>query len=426
MKLSERAQACKILVALLEKHQPLMHLLQDPTITPFTKTLCFSFARYYYRLIAIADTLVEKRPKEMNIWVCLLLGLLQIHVLKLPDYAVVKETVALVPAKQAWAKGFINAILRRFCREQMSIEAKLAEDSDYQSLHPKWLIEKLQNVWPGHWQTIVDANNAHPPMSLRVNLARISRAEYCNKLQQNKFSYTLIDATPSGIMLTNACPVTDLPGFAQGEVSVQDGAAQLAGTLLDLQPGLRVLDACCAPGGKLCHILEIESQLSACIGLDIDAQRLQRVQENALRLGLLPNLQSGDASQPQTWWDGKPFDRILIDAPCSATGIIRRQPDIRLLRHLKDIQNINQTQIQILKALWPLLAPQGILIYATCSIMPEENSQIIQAFLQEHSDATLEKIQVAWGHDTEYGQQIFPGEQGMDGFFYAKIVKNKP
>lgn len=423
MKLSERGQALKILMTVMQKQQPLTHLLQDPAVTPFTKTLCFGYARYYYRLAAIADSLLEKRPKEMNIWVCILLGLLQINVLQLPDYAVVKETVALLPAKQSWAKGFLNAILRRYCREHIAVHTALVNNSAYQTMHPGWLIKKLQKDWPADWQAILEANNIHPPMSLRINLARISREDYCAKLKQNNMTYSLIEDTAGGIMLTEALSVKELPGFAQGEISVQDGAAQLAGSLLELKPGQRVLDACCAPGGKLCQMLEREPQLATCVGVDIEAQRLQRVQENAQRLGVYPTLYTGDASKPHTWWDGKPFDRILIDAPCSATGIIRRQPDIKILRTLKDIQTMTQTQTQILQALWPLLAHKGILIYVTCSIMPEENAKMIQHFLAHHPDAALQPIPSSWGHDTGFGWQILPGEAGMDGFFYAKIRK---
>lgn len=424
MKPSERALALKILLDVMQKQQPLTQLLQDPAVTPFTKTLCFGFARHYYRLAAITDCLVEKRPKEMVVWICLLLGLLQITVLELPDYAVVQETVALLPAKLSWAKGFINAILRRFCREKNHILASVANHPDYQTMHPAWLTKKIQKDWPDQWQAIIDANNTHPPMSLRVNLACISREDYCAKLSSNNLAFSLLAHTPAGIMLNQACPVTDLPGFAEGEISVQDGAAQLAGPLLELKPGLRVLDACCAPGGKLCQMLEMEPELAECVGIDIDAQRLQRVQANCQRLKLQPSLHAGDACDPQAWWDGKAFDRILIDAPCSATGIIRRHPDIKLLRSLKDIQTITQIQAQILPALWPLLAPGGILVYATCSIMPEENTKIITHFLEQHADAGVQQNLQPWGHATGNGWQILPGEHEMDGFFYAKIGKN--
>lgn len=423
MKNSERAQALTILLHVLQKHQPLTQLLQDPTVTPFTKTLCFGFARHYYRLIAIADSMVDKRPKDLNIWIGLLLGLFQITVLKLPDYAVVQETVALLPSKQAWAKGFVNAILRRFCREQEAIQQKLVTNPDFMTMHPPWLVKKIKTNWPQHWQAIIEANNTHPPMSLRVNLSHSSREAYCARLDEQAILYSLIPHTAAGLIVEIACSVHDLPGFADGDISVQDGAAQLAGPLLNLQPGLRVLDACCAPGGKLGQILELESQLATCVGLDVDAQRLKRVQANCDRLGLHPSLHAGDAAQPQSWWDGQVFDRILVDAPCSATGIIRRHPDIKLLRTLSDVQTIAQVQTQILSALWPTLAPGGLLVYATCSIMPEENVQIIASFLAQHPDAHVDDSPQPWGHSTGHGWQILPGEHTMDGFFYAKLSK---
>lgn len=423
MKISERAHALEILFRLLQKHQPLAQNLQDPSVSPFTKTLCFGVARYYYRLEAIAESLVDKRPKALEIWICILMGLLQITVLKLPEYAVVQETVALLPGKQAWAKGFVNAILRRFCREQAAILKKLMPDPEFMSMHPFWFIEKIQKEWPQHFQAILTMNIQHPPMSVRVNLRRISLENYVARLEQAQISYCRIPHTAAGLIIRQPCPVQELPGFLEGELSIQDGAAQLAGPLLDLKPGLRVLDACCAPGGKLSQILELEPELGACIGIDVDAQRLKRVQDNCTRLGLKPSLKQGDATHPKSWWDGQLFDRILLDTPCSATGIIRRHPDIKILRNLSEIQAITKVQTQILTALWPLLTPGGILLYATCSIMPEENSQQIVEFLQQHPDAQIQTTEQAWGHATGHGWQILPGEHKMDGFFYAKIKK---
>ncbi len=425
MKNSERAQALTILIRLIQNQQPLSQNLQDPALSPFTKALCFGFARYYFRLVAIADKMVTKRPKDLNIWVGLLLGLFQISVLKIPDYAVVQETVALIPAKQSWAKGFINAILRRFCREQDNILQQLNNQPDFMTMHPAWMIRAFESHWPLASPAIIEANNAHPPMSLRVNLAHLSFEAYCARLDAQEIPHKIIPYTQAGLMIVHPCDVQALPGFSQGDISVQDGAAQLAGPLLDLQPGMRVLDACCAPGGKLTQILELEPQLSFCLGLDVDAHRLQRVEANCLRLGLNPSLCVGDALTPNAWWDGQYFDRILVDAPCSATGILRRHPDIKLLRTLDDIHQIARIQIQILTTLWQLLATDGILVYATCSMMPEENSHIIAEFLNTHPDAERDISPQPWGHSTGYGWQILPGDHNMDGFFYAKLFKKK-
>lgn len=424
MKSNERAQALDILLHCVQAQQPLSHLLKKPAITPFTKALCFGVTRYYSRLERMADQCVDKRPKDLSVWLCILLGLYQIDEMSLPDYAVVQETVSLLHSiKKSWAKGFVNAILRRFCRERDTLKQGLIDDPSFLYAHPKWLIQKIQHDWPSAWQTILQANNTHPPMSLRINQHRIAPEIYCERLTQHGILHHPIAHTSAGVILEQPCDVEDIPGFSAGDISVQDGAAQLAGLLLDLRPGLRVLDACCAPGGKTGQMLELEPQLDVCIGIDIDAQRLQRVYNNCQRLQVHPKLLQGDASDPTSWWDGKLFDRILLDAPCSATGIIRRHPDIKLLRKKADVEAITHVQKRILEALWPLLKPGGILIYATCSIMPEENELQIARFASQHQDALACTNPQPWGHSTGHGWQILPGEHQMDGFFYAQLSK---
>ncbi|MCL5272867.1 MAG: methyltransferase domain-containing protein, partial [Gammaproteobacteria bacterium] len=226
-----------------------------------------------------------------------------------------------------------------------------------------------------------------------------------------------------GITLDSPCDVHDLPGFSEGLISVQDGAAQLAASLLSLKPGLRVLDACCAPGGKTCHILESEAELLECVALDVDAKRLKRVKENLSRLDLETTLVQGDALVPQTWWDGQLFDRILLDAPCSATGVIRRHSDIKLLRTNEEVLAVSDIQKSMLNVMWPLLAPGGLMVYATCSVIAEENELQIAAFLASHPDCRIKQDHQIWGRATGHGQQILPGEQGMDGFFYSVLIK---
>ena len=236
---------------------------------------------------------------------------------------------------------------------------------------------------------------------------------------------SILPYAPNGITLTTPCDVHDLPGFSDGDVSVQDEAAQLAVSLLDLKPGLRVLDACCAPGGKTGHILETQSHLSACVALDIERTRLVRVQDNLNRLNVHATLVQGDGLHPESWWDGKPFDRILLDAPCSATGVIRRHPDIKLLRTESDITAVAEVQRGMLRALWPLLAPGGLMVYATCSIMPEENEQQIAPFIAENPDCQFKPRTQAWGQTTGHGWQILPGEHNMDGFYYSVLQKQR-
>jgi len=425
MKINERLQALHSLTKLLQDKTPLSHLLQSaPNLTPLIQEICFGVCRHYYHLQAIADQLVKKRPKELDVWVSLLIGLYQLHYLRIPDYAVVKETVALLAQiKKPWAKGLVNAVLRTFCREQEQILAAINDTPTFLYNHPEWFIARLRQDWPNNWQAILQENDAHPPMSLRVNAKQCTAADYLNRLQEAGVDARLAEHAPQGIELITPCDVHDLPGFASGEVSVQDGAAQLAASLLALKPGLRVLDACCAPGGKTCHILESEPKLAACVALDVDHKRLKRVSENLARLQLEATLLQGDGVHPQAWWDGIPFDRILLDAPCSATGVIRRHPDIKLLRSEADITAATRIQHDLLHALWPLLAPGGILVYATCSVMPEENEQQIASFIASQKDCVFAAKDYAWGESTGHGWQILPGNNHMDGFFYSVLIK---
>lgn len=424
---NERLHALNILTHLLVEKTSLSQLMPSSAeVSPMTKEICFGFCRHYFRLQAIANCLLQKKPKEIEIWVALLIGIYQLHYMKLPDYAVVKETVALLEKiKKGWAKGLINAVLRNFCRQQNEILTRLNKDPLFLYGHPQWLLKRLQTDWPNDWQAITKANEAHPPMTLRVNLRKISVVDYLHLLKQADIAAAPHPIAPEAIVLETPSDVHQLPGFAQGLVSVQDGAAQLAASLLSLKPGLRVLDACCAPGGKTCHILEKEPHLAECVAVDIDSKRLGRVRENLNRLNLHATLLQGDALAPSQWWDGRFFDRILLDAPCSATGVIRRHSDIKLLRNDEEITAITKIQHTMLHALWPLLAKGGVLVYATCSIMIAENEQQIANFIKNNPDCNLIKKSWPWGHTTEYGQQILPGEQGMDGFFYAVLLKDE-
>ena len=425
MSKNERLRALTILTTLLVEKSSLSQLMPPSSeVAPMTKEICFGFCRHYFRLAAIADSLLKKKPKEIEIWVALLIGLYQLHYMNQPDYAVVKETVALLEkTKKIWAKGLVNAVLRNFCRQKDEILAKLKNNPLFVYGQPEWLLKRLKKDWPNDWQAIAQANNEHPPMTLRVNLRKNSVAEYLQKLSDAGIEAYAHPVASEGITLASACDVHQLPGFSEGCISVQDAAAQLAVSLLSLKPGLRLLDACCAPGGKTCHILETEPNLSACVALDVDPKRLSRVQDNLNRLNLKATLQQGDALTPETWWDGQSFDRILLDAPCSATGVIRRHSDIKLLRTPEEIVAVSKTQHTMLRAIWPLLAQDGILVYATCSVMPVENEQQIADFVAETPDCKVFHGNWSWGHTTTHGQQILPGEQGMDGFFYTVLRK---
>lgn len=427
MKPNERLRAVNMLSSLLDDKIPLTYLLQSsPDVTPFTKTLCFGVCRHYFRLQSLADLLVSKRPKSTQVWACLLIGLYQLYALDIAEYAVVKETVAILPLLQAaWAKGMLNAVLRRYCREKEALIMAVQKSNAFQYAHPGWFIKRLKKDWPNHWQAICFANDERPPMSLRINRRLTTVEGYLKRLHDVGIDAKPLTFSAQGLVLKEPCDVYELPGFSDGLVSVQDEAAQLAVSLLDLRPGLRVLDACCAPGGKTSHLLEVQPDLAECIAMDVDAHRLKRVRENLARLKLKATIVTGDALNPSSFWNGVPFDRILLDAPCSATGVIRRHPDIKLLRTPEDIKAIVAIQHALLRSLWPLLSPGGLLVYATCSMMPEENELQIAEFIR--TNAHCEYVQPTqrkpWGHLLNHGIQILPGEHHMDGFFYSVLKK---
>ncbi|WP_461537372.1 16S rRNA (cytosine(967)-C(5))-methyltransferase RsmB [Spongorhabdus nitratireducens] len=387
--------------------------------------ICFGVMRHFHRLQAISHSLMDKplRAKDKDIDSLLLTGIYQLLYTRIPPHAAIGETVQVTRTLgKAWARGLVNAVLRNVQRQQDSLDEKLTTPAAKYS-HPQWLLEKLQKAWPDHWQSIATAANTHAPMTLRVNTRHQNREEYFQRLQLADIEATPCSFSDVGISLKKPCAVDKLPGFEAGHVSVQDEAAQLSAALLPLESGMNVLDACCAPGGKTLHMLEHCAGLSM-TALDADADRLQRVQQNLERTGLKAKLITGDAAKPDEWWDKQEFDAILLDAPCSATGVIRRHPDIKLLRKPGDIKPLVQLQGEILKAQWQLLKQGGHLLYATCSVLPDENSQQIQSFLAAEPGAELIPLDGNWGIDTGFGRQLLPQENGHDGFFYCLLRKN--
>ncbi|MEW5712596.1 16S rRNA (cytosine(967)-C(5))-methyltransferase RsmB [Pseudomonas sp. SB113] len=392
----------------------------------FTQDLAFGTARWQPRLSALAAKLLQKpfKAADADVEALLLVGLYQLLYTRVPAHAAIGETVGCADKlKKPWAKALLNAVLRRAQREGEALLAELEHDPVVRTAHPRWLQKSLKAFWPEQWEAICAANNAHPPMILRVNRRHHSRDAYLQLLTNAG-----IDATPcvystDGIVLEAAADVRSLPGFAEGWISVQDEAAQLAADLLDLAPGQRVLDACCAPGGKTCHILEVEKDLAGVVAVDLEAKRLVRVRENLARLGLSAELIAADGRDTATWWDGKPFQRILLDAPCSATGVIRRHPDIKLTRQPDDIAALAVLQGELLDAMWPTLEVGGILLYATCSTLPTENTEVIEAFLARTSGARELDLATAAGIKQPHGRQLIAQEGGHDGFYYAKLIK---
>jgi 16S rRNA (cytosine967-C5)-methyltransferase len=294
----------------------------------------------------------------------------------------------------------------------------------FQSAHPKWLLEKLDSAWPkASVEEIIIGNNTQAPMTLRINQKQYSREKYLRLLNNAGIAAESSSLNESGIKLDSAVDVGNLPGFESGACSVQDEAAQLAAGLLELRPRQTVLDACCAPGGKTCHILESEPDLQSLLAIDSETQRLRKVADNLSRLDLQAQLLAAKAENPEDWWNGNHFDRILLDAPCSATGVIRRHPDIKILRKPTDIDKLIKIQLSLLEGLWKTLANEGILVYATCSILPEENDEVIKAFIESQQYVAIMEIKECWGQKTEYGRQLFPTVSGHDGFYYARLKK---
>ena len=391
------------------------------------KELCFGTLRWYPQLQAIVNHLMSKpiKDKEREIQALLACGIYQLMYMRVADHAAINETVAAtVKLKRLWAKGLVNAVLRNFQRQQQQITEQLANAAEFETAHPQWLINRIQKAWPEQAREILTANNLQAPMCLRVNANHCSRDDYLKLLAEKEIQASKTEHSSVGIWLNSPRDVTELPGFEDGWVSVQDESAQLAASLLDVQPDHVVLDACCAPGGKTCHILESEPKLAALTAIDLEASRLERCKDNLQRLNLQANLIAADVGAIEAWWDNNPFDRILLDAPCSASGVIRRHPDIKLLRKDTDIDNLSKIQTELLEKVWKTLRKGSMLIYATCSVLPQENDQVVAQFLATNNDASVVKIEADWGKATDFGRQIFPSAKGGDGFYYSRLQKN--
>ena len=396
----------------------------DPSQRSLYRELCYGTLRFYWKLDAALKPFFSKalKAKDSDVKMLIYLGAYQLFYTRIPPHAAINSSVeGCRTLGKKWASGMANAILRRCQREHDSLFTTLNPAAE--AAFPRWLFDSLQSAWPEQLQAIVDASNAHPPFCLRVNALHQSRDSYLNILANADIAATACDFSGSGIRLEHAVSVDSLPGFRDGHASVQDEAAQLCTDLLELSPGLRVLDACAAPGGKTGAILECQPQLAELVALEIDEQRLSRIQDNLDRLQLNATMVCADAVDTDAWWDGKHFDRILLDAPCSATGVIRRNPDIKLNRLATDIAPLVELQATLLDTLWTCLKPEGAFVYATCSLLPAENIEQVSRFLNRHEDAELVPITAKWGVDQGGCRQLFPQIKGHDGFFYAKFRK---
>ncbi|MGH8399672.1 MAG: 16S rRNA (cytosine(967)-C(5))-methyltransferase RsmB [Gammaproteobacteria bacterium] len=430
---ASRAIAARVLVAVLRDHAQLNTALRE--VRPSTlasrdaalvQELCYGVLRYQPRLEFWLTRLLNQPLKsvDLDVHALLLSGLYQLVAMRVAAHAAVKETAeACRTLDKPWAVKLVNAILRRFQREQTALQEAADQDEVAHYMHPRWLIERLQADWPEHWPALLEADNERPPLSLRVNRRATQRDAVLRAFAAAGIAAHACSVSADGVILEHATDVENLPGFAAGHFSVQDEAAQLAAGLLDVQAGMRVLDACAAPGGKTGHILECYPDAAEVVALDSDALRSLRIRDNLGRLGLKATLQVADAGQPDDWWDGRCFERILLDAPCSAIGVIRRHPDIKARRRAQDVSVAADLQSRLLAALWPLLAPGGKLLYVTCSVLLEENASQIEAFLAAHPDAQHIPLPDAWGVAAGPGRQILTGQCGMDGFYYACLSK---
>lgn len=396
-----------------------------PDSRPLVQEMLFGSLRQGPLLDGYLELLLKKplKQKDADVFALLLLGLYQLKFMRIAQHAVVNETVrAATCLKKGWAKPLVNGVLRQFNRQEEALFKKL--DPAARSAHPQWLFDKIQQSWPNQAQSIIEANNSRPPLTLRVNHQENIRLDYLGILKAHRIDATVTPFSEDGITLSNPTAVEAIPGFLGGSVSVQDEAAQLAAFILNPTPKSSVLDLCAAPGGKACHLLERFQQIKKLVVVDISEDRLERVTENLQRLSLEAECRLGNATQTESWLkEDELFDHILVDAPCSGSGVIRRNPDIKWLRTSEDIEELSKQQLAILQAAWSALKPKGRLLYATCSIFPEENHLLMQQFLIQNSNAKAIPITASWGVSSGTGRQLFPSKNGHDGFFYALLTK---
>ncbi|HYM86975.1 MAG TPA: 16S rRNA (cytosine(967)-C(5))-methyltransferase RsmB [Pseudoxanthomonas sp.] len=421
-----RVLAAKVLDAVIHRGRSLkgelvsaLAQLPDPRDRALLEAICFSALRQRACYDAALQSWLQKPlgEKDGDLRSLLLVGFAQIDAMGLPAHAALSATVeATRTLGRPHQAGMVNALLRRAQREGFP-------ESDPAAAWPAWLRKKINLEWGEHAAAIFEASAHAAPLWLRVNARKGKRDEYAARLQAIGIASSIEAGLPDALRIDSPVAVSALPGFAEGDASVQDGSPQQVADALSLSPGMRVLDACAAPGGKAAHLLERDPSLRL-LALDVDSRRLNRVRETLARVGAEAELRAADACDPQAWWDGEPFDAVLLDAPCSATGIVRRQPDVLLHRRPEDLLASTALQARLLDATWRVLRPGGVMLYATCSILKGENEQQVGAFLARTPDARAEALDERFGHAAGPGRQRLPGERGMDGFFYARLVKS--
>ncbi len=398
---------------------------------PLASELTLGALRWHHRHAVMLASLMDRPRAGSRLEALLSVGLYQLAHTRVPAHAAVSACVSagkrLLKSGQA---GVVNAVLRRYLRERVSVESEAEHSLEGTYSHPDWMIRRLQAAWPGHWQSVLKAGNRKPPLWLRVNRLKIARKSYRARLREAGIRRcSMPEELPDAVLVYPPRPTAQLPGFSEGLVSVQDAGAQIAVGMLDPKPGMRVLDACAAPGGKTGQLLEHCPGLGELVAVDVDGERLRRVGENLARLGLSATVRVGDVRRPSEWFDGGAFDRILLDAPCSSTGVIRRHPDIKHLRREDDILRYARLQAKLLRSLWPLLRPGGRLLYSVCSVLPEETTRVIGGFLSENRELVrvskgLGSRSAGWSLPlAEHGYQLLPGRYCADGHFNALLEK---
>ncbi len=391
---------------------------------PLIQQLAYGAVRYWFRLEPLVAARLRRplKRRDSDIHALLVIALYELLDMRTPDHAAVDAAVEATRAlRKPWAGKLVNAVLRGVLRQREALAA--TEEPVHDHAWPQWLATMIAADWPADWPAIAASGTARAPMTLRVNTLRMARERYQERLAALGHEASAHPSVASALTLSRPLPVEALPGFAEGDVTVQDAAAQLAAPLLMPLSGLRALDACAAPGGKTGHLAELGPPAKL-VALEQDADRAEDLRATCQRLAIAADIRVADASRPRDWWDGRAFDRILLDAPCSGTGVIRRHPDIRLLRRPSDLDALTVLQDRLLSALWSLLAPGGILLYATCSLLRRENAERIDRFLQRERDAEVIPIAADWGRTEGPGRQILPGEADMDGFFYACLRRH--
>lgn len=429
--LADAARALSSVVFEGRSADEVLHAYEESSRRSAVRAIALGSVRWYLRLAPAVEALLSK-PKGIADEIRALL-VVSAHQIEYSRNAPEMTAHAAVDATrilgQGRASGLVNAVLRRFVAEKAALLAAVDRKPGGRTAHPAWLVKQLEQAWPAMFESILTANNEHPPLVLRVDLSRRSIEGYLEQLAAAEIAARSLPWAPTAVRLERPVAVSALPEFSEGVVSVQDAGAQVAATLLDAQPGMRVMDACAAPGGKTGHLLEHTPEIGELVAIDVDADRVGRIQENLQRLRRSANVQIADVREPSSFWDGRPFDRILVDAPCSSTGVIRRHPDIKLLRRASDIAAFITTQQQILRSAFSMLAPGGRLLYCTCSVLPAENEGVVEHFLASDPSARVAAMPTAaslvpGAVDKKVGIQLVPGsEAGTDGFYYACLEK---